>query len=78
MVEKGGEITIALQGTLRRTMAKSSSLTFCISIDTILSVANSTEIALSLYGQLAGSIVGIESDVDSLKTQMDALEKIRS
>lgn len=72
---QSGEMTIALQGNLRRTIAKSSSLTFGVSIDPIKSDANSTEITLSLYDQLAGSIAGIESDVDALETRMEALEK---
>lgn len=72
---QSGEMTIALQGNLRRTIAKSSSLTFGVSVDPIKSDSNGTEITLSLYDQLAGSIAGIEADVDALEERMVALEK---
>ena len=70
-----GTLTIALQGNLRRTIAKSQALTFAVDVDPIKSDSSGTEITLSLYDQLAGSIAGIEDDMAKLDERMMALEQ---
>lgn len=62
-----GQFTVALQGNLGYTIGKSSTLLYRIEKDPIISDAMSTEIAQSLYDQIAGQI-------GSLQTRVTALE----
>lgn len=72
-----GTLTIALQGNLRRTIAKSQSLTFAVDVDPIKSDSSGTEITLSLYDQLIGSIEEFEADFCAAEEERVAAENIR-
>lgn len=73
-----GDMTIALQGNLINTIAKSFPLVFRINRDSIKSDGNSTEITLTLYDQLAGSIASIEDRMTSLENNDAFINEIHN